>query len=604
MTTSDSGAATAGKTSSKDVRLKSREVRIPNAVSVGQLADLLGLTPVDVIKQFMRNGIMAAVNQFVDYEAAASVVRDFGLEPVQSESAQQEGVRGGRVGLNAEEDPAKLQHRPPVVTILGHVDHGKTTLLDSIRKANVVDKEAGGITQHMGAYQTECNGKKVTFIDTPGHEAFTAMRARGAQVTDIAVLVVAADDGIMPQTIEAINHAKAAKVPIVVAINKVDRPDADLDRVKRQLAEHNLLVEDWGGDVVSVAVSAKVGTGIDDLLENLLLVAEVEDLKANPDRAARGVVVEAKMTRGKGPVATVLVQAGTLHQSDHAVVGRLRGRVKALFNDAGHRVKEAGPAMPVEISGLSELPEAGDILEVVGSEQEARLLVEARIREHDQARHVAGLEEMYSQIRSGVAEELNLIVKTDVQGTIDAVTASIAQLSNQRVKVNLLHASSGSITDSDVLLAIASKAIIVSFGARPEPGARRIADQEGVEIRHYDIIYRLIDDLTQVVAGMGLAEVEEVIDGHVEVREVFQIGRRNKIAGIMVQDGKVMRNASARVHRGKELLFDGAVRSLRHFKNDVRELTNGMEGGIVLDGFDAFEVGDLLEIHHQEKVAR
>ena len=604
MTTNDGGAATAGGTRGREGRRRSREVQLPNAVSVGQIAEMLGLNPVDVIKQFMRNGIMAAVNQFVDYEAAAMVVRDFGLEPVQAQSPQQEGVRGGRTGSYGDEDVSKLQHRPPVVTILGHVDHGKTTLLDSIRKANVVDREAGGITQHIGAYQTEYNGQRLTFIDTPGHEAFTAMRARGAQITDIAVLVVAADDGIMPQTIEAIHHAKAAKVPIVVAVNKMDRPDADPDRVKRQLAEQDLLVEDWGGEVVSVPVSAKVGTGIDDLLENLLVVAEIEDLKANPERAARGVIIEAKLTRGKGPVATVLVQAGTLRQGNHAVVGRLRGRIKAMFNEAGRGVKEAGPATPVEISGLSELPEAGDLLEVVGSEQEARLLVEQRIKEHDQAGRVAGLEEMYAQIRSGEMAELNLIVKTDVQGTIDAVTASVAQLSNKRVQVNLLHASSGSITEGDVLLAIASKALIVSFGAHPAPGARRIAEQEGVEIRYYDIIYRLIDDLKQVVAGMGLAEVAEVVDGHVEVRAIFPMGRRNKVAGVMVQDGKALRNASARVIRGKEVLFDGAIRSLRHFKNDVRELAMGMEGGVVLDGFDDYEEGDVLEIHHQEKVAR
>ena len=478
-------------------------LEIPAAVTVHDLASLIGVDPIEVIKQLMRNGYMMTINDAAEHETASLVAGSFGF-PVKPPS-EEESAPGSVVISPDDEDPALLERRPPVVTILGHVDHGKTTLLDAIRNSNLVDKEVGGITQHIGAYQVEQEGNPITFLDTPGHEAFTAMRARGAQVTDIAVLVVAADDGIMPQTVEAIDHVKAAGVPLVVAINKVDRPEADQERVKRQLSEHDLLIEEWGGDVIAVPTSALKGEGTSELLENILLVAEVGDLKANPHRMAKGVVVEARMDKSKGPLVTVLVQTGTLNVGDVVVVGDTRGRVKALLNEGGKRVETAGPSVPIEVLGIDGLPQAGDTLAVLPDEKSAREMVEAQERERQLQRgRGAGvtLEEIHSRIESGEVKTLDLIVKTDVQGSIDAVRSSLEGLNTDQTRVRLIHAASGSINESDVLLAVASKAIIVGFNSQPEPGAQAMANQERVDIRIYDIIYNLIDDIDKALQGL------------------------------------------------------------------------------------------------------
>ena len=588
------GTATAPGTQ----RRSRRRITIPLTISVAQLAGLLGVSPIDVIKQLMRNNVMASINQVVDFEAAARVAMDLGFELIRpKESTSPGSLRPGQ----EDEDPSQLVERPPVVTVLGHVDHGKTTLLDAIRHTNVTATEVGGITQHIGAYQIEYNGKRITFVDTPGHEAFTAMRARGAQVTDIAVLVVAADDGVMPQTVEAISHARAAGVPTIVAINKIDRPNADLERVKRQLAEQGLLIEEWGGDVIAIPTSATTGEGLDNLLENLLVVAEVEELKANPNRQARGVVIEAQMDRSKGPLATVLIQNGTLRVGEHIVVGEVRGRVKAMVPPAGRRIKTAGPSVPVEILGLMELPQAGDILASVPDERSARQLVEEYKRHRSERGRGPTLEEVYSRIRAGEVKELNLIVKTDVQGTIDAITYALERLATEHAMVNLLHASSGSITESDVLLATASQAIIIAFSTRVEPGAHHLAEQEHVEIRHYDIIYQLIEDVEKALQGLLEPTLKDVVDGRAEVRAVFALGRRGNVAGVYVLEGRFLRSSHARVLRGGQVIHDGPIASLKRFKDDVRELATGYEGGVGLDGFGDFQEQDILEVHHQER---
>ena len=575
-------------------------IEIPPAVTVGQLSDLMSLDVIDIIKQLMRAGLMLTINEAVDFETAAMIAQSLGFR-VKAPKAKERGP-GSLVISSDDEDQDLLEPRNPVVTILGHVDHGKTTLLDSIRNTNVVDGEAGGITQHIGAYQVKRNGQVITFLDTPGHEAFTAMRARGAQVTDIAVLVVAADDGIMPQTVEAIDHVKAAGVPIVVAINKIDRPNADPERVKRQLAEHDLLVEDWGGDVISVALSALTGEGVQDLLDNLQVVAEMGDLKANPSRPARGVVVEAQIDKSKGPIATVLVQTGTLRLGDNLVAGVAKGKVRAMLNDRGERITEAGPSLPVEVLGLGELPDAGDIFEIVPDERTARSMVEERLRER-QDRRGAGvtLEEIHSRMESGEAKSLDLIVKTDVQGSVDAVRSVLTPLSTDETRVNIIHAASGSITESDVLLAVASDAIIVGFNALPEPGADSLARQEGVEIRHYDVIYNLVDDIDAAIKGMLTPKTRDIVEGVATVRAVFKVGRRiGGVAGVYVTQGRISRSGQISVLRGSQSIFSGPISSLKHFKDDVRELTTGLEGGVVLEGFSGFQEGDVLESHQTE----
>jgi translation initiation factor IF-2 len=581
---------------SKPAEVKENVVEIPHSVSVRQLADLMQVSAIDIIKQLMRSGIFANINQVIDYEAAAKVVAALGheaqLKPLVTDARS-------RRYRPQEDELGGLKLRPPVVTIMGHVDHGKTRLLDAIRQTNVMDTEAGGITQHIGAYQVEVNGQKITFLDTPGHEAFTAMRARGAQVTDITILVVAADDGVMPQTLEAIDHARAAGVPIVVAINKIDKADANPDLVKQQLADAGLVIEEWGGDVVCVAISAKEKKGISDLLENLLVVAEMEELKADPSRPAVGVVVEAEMDKSKGPLATVLIQTGTLKVGDTVVVGGTWGRVRAMFNDLGKRVRRAEPSTPVEILGLDSVPQVGDILNVVAGEQQARAL----IQKHQQEEHagVVSLDNLYDQISAGKVKELNVVLKVDVQGSLEPITASLERLSADEVKVRIIHSGSGNITESDVMLAIASKGLIIGFGTGVEAGARRMADAEGVDIHIYDVIYNLVDDVDKALKGMLEPHYVDVIEARAEIRAVFSTGKKKNIAGVMVTEGKISRGASVRVRRGDKLLHESTIESLRRFKDDVSEVAAGYECGVGLKDFGEIEAGDTLEFFRKEK---
>ncbi len=578
-------------------RVTLRALPIGEAIAVGVLAERMRVEPVQVIKQLMRGGVFASINQIIDFDTAAGVARVFGYAARKVEDSV--SAAGGGV---AEDESADLETRPAVVTVLGHVDHGKTTLLDAIRRTNVVAREAGGITQHIGAYQVVHNGTPVTFIDTPGHEAFTAMRARGAQVTDIAVLVVAADDGVMPQTVEAIDHIKAAEVPIIVAINKMDSANADPERVRRQLSEHEFVVEKWGGDVIDVEVSAKAGDGIPDLLESIELVAEVAELKANPKRPGVGVVVEAELDRNRGVLARILVQTGTLRVGDHIVVGSTRGRVKALVNAEGKRTHNAGPSMPVEVLGLSELPGAGDRLVVVPDEKTARATVAERLRREDLNRvRGATLEEMGARISSGQTKELRLILKTDVQGSIAAVKQALDRLSTPETQIRLIHSGTGAVTESDVMLAVASDAIVIGFNVRPDQGAQRLADQDNVQIRRYDIIYRLTEDVEKALHGLLEPTIQDVTEGTAEVRAVFSLGRNRKSAGCYVTDGKLTRGARGRVIRDGETVFDGAIAGLRRFKDDVREVATGYECGVSLEGFNDFQEGDIIESHRQQR---
>ena len=584
-------------TTTRKVTLKA--LPLGEAVSVGALAEKMQVDPVQVIKQLMRAGIFASINQAVDFETAAVIARPFGFAARKIEEASGLGLSG----VTEDSSSSSLASRPAVVTILGHVDHGKTTLLDAIRSTNVVDKEAGGITQHIGAYQVLHNNSPITFIDTPGHEAFTAMRARGAQVTDIAILVIAADDGVMPQTSEAINHIKAAEVPIIVAINKMDSLEADPEKIRRQLAEHELLVEKWGGDVIDAEVSAKTGDGLDDLLESIELVAEMAELKADPERPGVGVVVEAELDRNRGVACTVLVQTGTLHVGDFIVVGSVRGRVKALVSDKGERVTTAGPSMPVEVLGLSELPVAGDRLIVVEDEKSARGAVEQKLRNEDLNRMKrATLEDVGSLISSGQAKELCLILKTDVQGSVDAVRQSLEQLNTTETQVRIVHSATGAITETDVLLAVASEAIIIGFNVKPDQGAQRLADHDNVQIRLYNIIYRLTEDIEKALSGLLEPETQDFVEGTAEVRAIFGLGRTRKSAGCYITDGKFTRGDKARVLRAGEEIFDGSIAGLKRFKDDVREVLSGYECGVSLDGFNDFIEGDIIEAHRERLV--
>ena len=567
---------------------------IPATVVVRDLAELLHTTPIEVIKELMKQGVMASINQSVSYDAAAIVASQMGFEPhLQGEEAVTVERR------EVQEDTAKLQHRPPVVTVMGHVDHGKTSILDAIRKTNVTGREAGGITQHIGAYQVEVDGQKITFVDTPGHEAFTAMRARGATVTDIAILVVAADDGVMPQTLEAIDHAKAAGVPIIVAINKVDLPDANPDRVKQQLAERELLIEEWGGDVIAIPVSAKTGDGLKDLLEHILLVAEVSELKADPDRPAEGTIIESELDPSRGPMATTIVRTGTLKVGDSVVAGDTWGRVKAMFGERGQRLKAVGPSSPAKIMGLSDVPRAGDILIVVADERAAREVMEVRERERGAAAQRATLEAFSSDVAAGRAKELNVVLKADVQGSLEALQQALEGLASDRARVRVIHIGTGKISESDVMLARASSGVIIGFNVRSEPGAVRIADAEGVDIRHYDIIYRLTEDIERALKGIMEPITEEVIDGHAEVRAMFKV-RGGRVAGCMVTDGLVRRNSQVRVKRGDEVVRASRVSSLRRFQEDVREVQTGLECGIGIEGFSDVKEGDVIEAFHTE----
>jgi translation initiation factor IF-2 len=583
-------------------------VAIPRTIVVSDLARRLGVGPVDVLKELIQLSVMVSINESVDFETASLVASELGVEtrpeeeaaPAVEEEAAIEGpaAPATKVALWEEEDATVLKTRPPVVVIMGHVDHGKTSLLDAIRQTNVTAQEAGGITQHIGAYQVEKNGRKLTFLDTPGHEAFTAMRARGAKVTDIAVLVVAADDGVQPQTIEAISHARAADVPIVVALNKIDKADANPDNVKAQLADQGVTIEEYGGDTPLVPVSAKTKQGIEDLLDVILLVADIRDFKANPDRRAIGTVIEAHLDKGRGPVATVLVQNGSLDRGDIVVAGKTFGKVRAMIDDKGRKVGRAEPSRPVEILGLPEVPEAGDIFRVVADEKAAR--AQGIANERAARARVAGseapasLEDLFAKVKEGKAKELKLVLKADVQGSLEAIRSALAKLPQTEVAVNLIHAGVGEITESDVNLAATAGAVVIGFNNRIDVAGRRAAEAGGVEVRLYKVIYELLDEMQKALTGMLEPEMVEAVTGHAEVRQLFKAGKTT-IAGCMIVDGVLQRSARARVLRGGERVFDGLIASLRRVKDDVREVRAGLECGVVLEGFNDVAVGDVIE---------
>ena len=596
----DSPARTA-RGQAKGRRTQHRVLVLPPTLTVQRLAELIDQSPIDVIKQLMRNGIMAAMNQVIDYQVTTLVTTPLGIRTTVAE--QSEPGASISNGSQKEDDDGNMAPRPPVVTILGHVDHGKTSLLDTIRRTQVVDQEVGGITQHIGAYQVEFQGHPITFLDTPGHEAFTAIRARGARVTDIAVLVVAADDGLMPQTVEAINHAKAADVPLVVAINKMDLPGADPERVKRQLSERDLLVEDWGGEVIAVQVSATTGDGIDDLLENLLVVAEVAELQAHSDKPGRGTIIEAKLDHKRGPTATVLVQDGVVNVGDCIVAGTAWGRIKAVVDDQGRSIKTIPPGTPGEVLGFSTIPEAGDQFSIVANERIARSMIGEQEKRHaaqqNQTRALT-LDEVVKQIDSADVKELNLVLKGDVQGSVEAVQQSLEGMADEDAKVRILHSACGNVTESDVMLASASEAIILGFNVGTETSADRLALRLGVEIRRYDIIYQLIDDMEQALHGMLAPVFTDVVLGQAEIRELFPSRRGIQIAGCRVVEGRITRGATVRLLREDKVIHETTIASLRHFREEVNEMTSGTECGVILQGFNDFQEGDLLVAHRQE----
>jgi len=571
----------------------------------------LQATPNEIIRGLIKNGHFASINQVVDYEKAALVAKELGFEPTQSALTVAPAVQRISGGLSASETLMATRSEdnlvviPPVVTIMGHVDHGKTTLLDTIRKTKVAAGEVGGITQHIGAYQVEVNGKKITFVDTPGHEAFTAMRARGAQVTHIAVIVVAADDGVMPQTREAIDHARAAKVPIIIALNKIDKADANPDFVKQQLYDIGVVIEEFGGEVICVPVSARRGTGIDDLLEMILLLAEVQDIRANPNRPATGVIIEAKLEKNIGPTATALIQQGTLKMGDNILVGSMSGKVRAMFNDRGKRIQKAPPSTPVSVLGLPEVPQAGDHLEVVADERTAKQMA-TKVAEERRSESMplgqVSFDTLYIQLQEGNVKELNIVLKCDVQGSAEAIKNALSKLGDENLKVRLIHEGIGNINETDVHLAGASDAVIIGFSVKADGAAQRLAQKESVEIRYYNIIYKLIDDIQAALTGMLEPTYREVIEGHAEVQQVFKAGKSTIIAGCRVLDGKITRSAQARIMRKKEKVYDGKIASLRRGKDDVREVASGYECGIVLEEFTGYEVGDIIEVYAQERV--
>lgn len=583
-------------------------VQIGSAITVGELAELLQRSAVDVIKELMTNGVMATINQQIDYEAAAKVAESFGAVPMPAEGTGEDGRDAFEEALVESAASDEAIERPPIVTIMGHVDHGKTALLDAIRKTRVEGTEAGGITQRIGAYQVEIDDRKITFLDTPGHEAFSAMRARGAQATDIAVLVVAADDGVMPQTREAIAHAKAAGVPIIVAVNKMDLESANPLYVKQQLSEIDVIPEEYGGDVPTVELSAKANTGIDELLEMILLVADIQELRANADRDAIGVIIEAELERSRGVAATVLVQAGTLRLRDIAVAGATYGRIRAMTDDHGNEVQEAGPSTPVKVFGLFELPEAGDIFEVVADERTARDMAEERgnARAETMSQTRVNLDDFYTQVQEGGSKELPLVVKAESTGSLGAVTGSLAKLSEtiDEVALTIVHTGTGAISESDVNLAVASGAIIIGFNVRPDPAGSRLADAEQIDIRFYDVIYHLTEDVSAAMRGLLDPERREVTDGYAEVRETFRLPNRVTVAGCYVTDGRITRNAQARLLRNGAVIADTTIATLKRFKDDVREVTSGYECGLTLDGYNEVEVGDLIEVYSIEEISR
>ncbi|NLK95663.1 MAG: translation initiation factor IF-2 [Clostridiales bacterium] len=578
-------------------------LEIGETITVKELSDMLNKPYAEVIKTLMLSGVMAAVNAEIDFDTAAKVCEKF-------EILYEKKVKSDELETleEVEEDEKNLVKRPPIITVMGHVDHGKTSLLDAIRKSKVTTTEAGGITQHIGAYTVSINGEQITFLDTPGHEAFTAMRARGAQITDIVILVVAADDGIMPQTKEAINHCKAANVPIVVAINKIDRPNANIDKVKQELTEYGLVSEDWGGDTICVPVSAKAGKNIDQLLEMVLLTAEMLELKANPNRKANGTVIEAKLDKGRGAVASLLVQNGTLHVGDSILVGSTYGRIRAMFDDEGKKIKMAGPSIPVEILGLSEVPAAGDRFNQVKDEKTARSMAESRKEaikdETIKASHKVSLEDLYNQIKEGTVKELAVIVKADVQGSIEAIRQSLEKLSTDDVKVRVIHGAVGAITETDTTLAVASNAIIIGFNVRPDSNAIQAADRDGVEIKTYRIIYDAIEDVKSAMIGMLDPDYKEVVLGKAEVRETYKISNVGTIAGCYVLDGKLVRNSDIRVIREGVVVFESVLASLKRFKDDVKEVASGYECGLSVEKFNDLKAGDIIEAYKMEAVER
>jgi translation initiation factor IF-2 len=577
---------------------------------VRELADEINSSPIEVIKTLMANGVMANINQQIDFDTAAIVAAEMGYEVTLETPEETTEEESGQIPLwrrvIAEEDPGQLVPRSPVVTILGHVDHGKTTLLDAIRHTNVVGGEAGGITQHIGAYQVEHQGRTITFLDTPGHAAFTAMRARGAQGADIVVLVVAADDGVMPQTREAISHAKAAKVPIIVALNKMDRSNADPDRVKQQLAEVGLVPDEWDGDTIIVPMSAKRNEGLEDLLEAILLVADSLEILANPNGRVFGTVIEAEVDRARGVLATLLVQNGTLRVGNILVVGKAHGRIRAMFNHLGRRVEDAGPATPVAAMGLNDVPQAGDAFRLAESDKEARTIVAERIQEQEKTesrrKKAITLEQLFDQVQAGEVRELRMIVKADVQGSLEPIVSSLEDMDMGAISVNILHAETGNISENDVMLAAASNAIVVGFNVEADSAAQRLAEAEGISIRLYNIIYRLTEDIEKALKGMLEPEIRENVLGHAEVRAIFHISRVGNIAGCRVIDGEVRRNARIRVLRDGNVVFEGELASLKHHQDDVREVRQGFECGLSIKGFNDFEEGDLLESYVLEKV--
>jgi translation initiation factor IF-2 len=587
-------------------------VEIPNSITVKDLSELFGVNAADIIRELIKSGIFATINQLIDRDTASLVAGELGFEVAESAAPELAEAKNGKEPptpqatkevLFEEDDPSLLQPRPPIVTVMGHVDHGKTSLLDAIRTTTVASGERGGITQHIGASEIDRDGRRVVFLDTPGHEAFTAMRARGAKVTDIAVLVVAADDGVMPQTLEAIDHAKAAQVPIVVAVNKIDKAEANPDRVKTELSEHGVVIEEYGGETPFVPVSAKTGAGLQDLLDTILIVADVQELKANPKRPAVGTVVEAELDKGRGPVATVIVQTGTLKVGDIVVVGDTYGRVRALESSIGERITKAGPSSPAVILGLGEVPSAGDILRVVADEKTARTMIEER--RAGAAPEQAGratLEDLYRQIQAGQTKELRVILKADVQGSLGAIRHALEQVQNDEVRINILHEGTGDITDNDILLASASNAIVVGFNTKVDPQARRTAEAEGVDVRLYDIIYQLTDEMRAALGGL-LEPVEvEVVEGRAEVRQIFRSGR-TVICGSYVTEGRIVKGG-ARVYRGGKLIVTDKIESLRRFRDDVREVQTGYECGIGLANFNEAEEGDVIECFSLQMVSR
>lgn len=593
------------KNNDEDDNTKTKSVlEIEQNISVKDLAEKLEKTPTEIIGKLMMLGVMANINQEIDFETASSIAEDYDVKLELLSEDDEEDI----FDLDFEDNIDDLKPRPPVVTVMGHVDHGKTSLLDSIRETHVTTKEAGGITQHIGASTVKIDNKNIVFLDTPGHEAFTSMRARGAQVTDIAILVVAADDGVMPQTIEAINHAKAANVPIIVAVNKIDKPDANPDRVKQELTEYGLVAEDWGGDTITVPVSALKNQGIEELLEMILLVSEMQELKANPNRFALGTIIEAKLDKGKGPVATVLVQKGTLEIGDSIVAGVSYGKVRAMFDDTGKRVKKAGPSTPVEILGLSEVPDAGEHLYSVKDEKKSRQVAEQKqdkVRQEKMNAHQkVSLEDLFSQIKTGEVKDLNLIIKADVKGSIEAVKQSLLKLSNDEVKVNPIHGGVGAITDTDIMLASASNAIIIGFNVRPTTSAMDLAKREDVDVRTYRIIYKAIEDIQAAMKGMLDPEFKEVVQGRCEVRATFKVPNIGVIAGVYVLNGKITRNSSLRLLRDNIVIHEGKISSLKRFKDDAKELATGYEGGLGILNFNDLKEGDIVEAFIMEEIAR